>query len=244
MQNSTYIALSSQMALQRQMDVIANNLANQSTPAFKGEEMLFSQYLISPPGNGPLAFVQDSGTARDMRQGPLTSTGNALDLAISGPGYFGVQTPLGTRYTRNGHFVLSPEGEVVTGDGFPVLTAGDQPLALPTNTRTITVARDGTVSVSTDGTTAATQAGRLQVVDFPSPQEVTPAANGLWVTSQTPQPTGASVQQGMIEESNVQPVVELTRMMAVARASGNITNFLNEESQRRNNAISQLGKFS
>lgn len=244
MENPTYIALSSQMALQRQMDVIANNLANQTTTAFKGEEMLFSQYLITPPGNGPLAFVQDNGTARDTRQGPLSTTGNPLDLAISGSGFFSVETPLGTRYTRNGHFVLDPQGEVVTGDGYPVLGAGDQPLAVPTNTRSLTVAQDGTVSAAVDGTSAASQIGRLQLVDFAEPQAVTPGANGLWVTDQTPQPATATVQQGMLEDSNVQPVVELTRMMAVVRASANVKNFLDEEDQRRSNAIDRLGKVS
>jgi flagellar basal-body rod protein FlgF len=243
MQNPTYVALSSQMALQRQMDVIANNLANQTTPAFKGEEMLFSQYLIAPPGNPPLAFVQDRGTARDMRQGPMSNTGNPLDLAIAGNGYFAVGTPLGTRYTRNGHFVLDPDNQVVTSDGYPVLAGGDQPLALPQNTRTVTVARDGTVSVSIAGTPAATVVGQLQLVDFDVPQAVTPGANGLWVTDQPPQPAAATVQQGMIEESNVEPVVELTRMMAVARASGTIKNFLDEESQRHSNAIDRLAKI-
>src|SRR6185437_11408288 len=120
MENATYVALSSQMALQRQMDVVANNLANASTPAFKGEEMLFSQYLVQPRGGSPLAFVEDSGTVRDLRQGPIAKTGNPLDLAIAGQGYFAVQTPLGARYTRNGHFQLDSQGQIVTSQGYPV----------------------------------------------------------------------------------------------------------------------------
>jgi flagellar basal-body rod protein FlgF len=244
MQNATYIALSSQMALQRQMDVVANNLANLATPAFKGEEMLFSQYLVRPPGNGPLAFVQDVGTARDMRQGPLSRSGNPLDLALEGPGYFAVQSPLGVRYSRNGHFQLDAEGQIVTNTGYPVLADSGQPLVVPPNTRTITIAPDGTVSLSQSGTSQQSVIGKLQVVDFPAPQAVTPGANGLWVTDQTPQPATAKVQQGMIEESNVQSVVELTRMLSVARASQSIKNFLDEESQRQRNAIDKLGKVS
>jgi flagellar basal-body rod protein FlgF len=245
MENATYIALSSQMALQRQADVVANNLANLSTPAFKGEEMLFSQYLIRPPGNGPLAYVQDSGTVRDLRQGPITKTSNPLDLALQGSGYFAVQTPLGIRYTRSGHFQLDAQNQVVTSQGYAVLSKDDQPLQVPQNARDITVATDGTISVSQDGTTAQTKIGTLQVADFAVPQTVIPGANGLYVTDQAPQPaTGASVQQGMLEESNVQPVVELTRLLSVSRANGSIKSFLDEESKRQLDAIDKLGKVS
>jgi flagellar basal-body rod protein FlgF len=244
MQNASYIALSSQMALQRQMDVVSNNMANLATPAFKGEAMIFSQYLVKPAGTGPLAFVQDIGTVRDLRQGPLTRTGNPLDLALEGKGYFAVQSPLGVRYSRSGHFQLDAQGQMVTDDGFPVLGDSGQPLIVPPNTRTITVAPDGTVSLSSDGTTASSLVGKLQVVDFAAPQAVAPGANGLWVTDQTPQPAAATVQQGMIEESNVQPVVELTRMLSVVRASQSVKNLLDEESQRQSNAIDKLSKVS
>jgi flagellar basal-body rod protein FlgF len=244
MQNATYIALSSQMALQRQMDVVANNLANASTPAFKGEEMLFSQYLVQPRGGSPLAFVEDSGTVRDLRQGPIAQTGNPLDLAIAGRGYFTVQTPLGARFTRNGHFQLDSQGQIVTSQGYPLLGLSGQPIIIPGGTHGIAVAADGTVSVGQDGSAQQASLGTIQIVDFPAPQAVTPAANGLWVTDQTPQPATATVQQGMIEESNVQPVVELTRMMSVARESGTVKNFLDEEDQRRSNAIDKLSKVS
>jgi len=245
MENATYVALSSQMAIQRQMDVVANNLANASTPAFKGEEMLFSQYLVRPSGQrSPIAFVQDAGTVRDLREGPITQTGNPLDLAISGHGYFAVQTPLGVRYTRNGHFQLDSQGQIVTSQGYPVLTNSGQPLVVPANTHGITVATDGTVSVGQDGSGQQAALGQLQLVDFPAPQAVTPAANGLWVTDQTPQPATATVQQGMLEQSNVQPVVELTRMLSVARESGTVKTFLDEEDQRRGNAIDKLSQVS
>lgn len=244
MQNASYIALSSQMALMRQMDVVANNLANASTPAFKGEEMLFSQYLVQPPGSSPLAFVEDAGTVRDLRQGPLAKTGNPLDLAIAGQGYFAVQTPLGTRYTRNGHFQLDSQGQIVTSQGYPLLSVAGQPLVIPANTHGIAVAADGTISVGQDGSAQQAAIGQLQLADFPAPQAVTPGANGLWVTDQTPLPATASVQQGMIEDSNVQPVVEITRMLQVARQSGTVKNFLDEEDQRRSNAIDKLSKVS
>jgi flagellar basal-body rod protein FlgF len=245
MENPTYIALSGQMAMMRQMDVVANNLANLSTPAFKGEEMLFSQYLAQTPGSSTLAYVEDAGTVRDLRQGALSKTGNPLDFAIQGSGYFTVQTPLGARYTRNGHFQLDSQGELITSQGYQVLSDSGQPIVLPPNARDFTVATDGTISVSQAGSTAQPILGKLQVVDFASPQAVTPAANGLWVTDQTPQPsTTATVQQGMTEESNVQPVVELTRMLSVSRAASNFKTFLDQEDQRRGNAIDKLSKTS
>ncbi len=243
MQNASYIAVSGQMAISRQMDMIANNLANLSTPAFKGEEMLFAEHLVKVPGGTSLAFVEDAGTVRDLRQGSLSSTGNPLDFAIQGSGYFTVQTPLGQRYTRNGHLQLDNQGELVTSQGDLVLSAAGQPIVLPPNSLGITVAPDGTVSVSQAGTSQQPVLGQLQIVDFASPQAVTPAANGLWVTDQAPQPsTTATVQQGMVEQSNVQPVVELTRMLSVARATGSYKNFLDEEDQRRTGAFDKLGK--
>ena len=245
MQNASDIALSGQMAVQRQMEVIANNLANASTPGFKGEEMLFSQYLVRPGGNSsPLAFVEDSGTARDLRQGPISKTNNPLDLAISGQGYFAVQTPLGARYTRNGHFQLDSQGEIVTTDGYPLISASGQPIVVPQGGGGITVAPDGTVSAGQPGTTQQATIGTVQLVDFAVPEAVTPGANGLWVTDQTPQPATATVQQGMLEGSNVQPVVELTRMLSVTRESGMVTSFLTEEDQRRSNAIDKLSQVS
>ncbi len=206
--------------------------------------MLFSQYLITPPRERPPRLRPGQRPTRDTTPGDRSAqTGDPLDLAISGSGFFSVETPLGTRYTRNGHFVLDPQGEVVTGDGYPVLGAGDQPLAVPTDTPVSPWPRTAR-SAAVDG-----QVGRQP--DRPSPTRrlcgtpgVTPGANGLWVTDQTPQPATATVQQGMLEDSNVQPVVELTRMMAVVRASANVKNFLDEEDQRRSNAIERLGKVS
>lgn len=246
MQNATYVALSSQIALQRQMDMIANNMANMSTTAFKGEEMLFSQYLVQPRGTQPIAFVQDVGTVRDMRRGPVTRTSNPLDVALDGPGYLAVQTPLGTRYTRNGHLKVDALGQIVTSQGDPVLSDAGAPIPLPSNAKSVTIGADGSISVTQDGSTSASSIGKLQVANFAQPQLLTPSANGLYVTDQTAEPAGSSttVQQGMIEDSNVQPVVELTRMMAVSRASGSIKDFLDEESTRQRNAIDKLAKFS
>jgi flagellar basal-body rod protein FlgF len=237
MDNSTSIALSSQLALQRQMDVIANNIANLSTPAYKGEEMLFTEYLARVPGGTPLSFVQDAGTARDMRQGPLAKTDNPLDIALQGKGYLEIQTPDGTRYTRNGHLALDTQGELVTTDGDQVLSATNQPIIVPPDAGSVTISQDGTVSTSQG------VIGQMQVVDFANPEAMAVAAGGLYVTDQTPQPaTSTKIVQGMIEQSNIQPVLEMTRLMAAARAVGAARDFVNGQATLQQNAIDKLGK--
>jgi flagellar basal-body rod protein FlgF len=237
MDNSTSIALSSQLALQRQMDVIANNIANLSTPAYKGEEMLFTEYLARVPGGAPLSFVQDAGTARNMRQGPLAKTDNPLDIALQGNGYLEVQTPDGTRYTRNGHLALDSQGELVTTEGDQVLNAANQPIIVPPDAGSVTISQDGTVSTNR-GVIA-----QIPVVDFANPEAMAVAAGGLYVTDQTPQPaTNTKIVQGMIEQSNIQPVLEMTRLMAAARAVGAARDFVNGQATLQQNAIDKLGK--
>lgn len=237
MENATYVALSSQLALQRQMDVLANNIANLSTPAFKGERMLFAEYLAQVPGGQSIAYVQDVGTSRDTRQGPLSRTGNPLDVALQGDGYIAVQSPAGPRYTRNGHFQLDAQGQLVTSQGYPVLGEGGQPVTLPPGASGISIAPDGTIA------TRQGVAGRLQVVDFAQPQALLAKAGGLYATDEAPQPAaGTRLMQGMIEESNVQPILEMTRLMAAARSVGAAKEFIDGESERQRNAIDKLGK--
>jgi flagellar basal-body rod protein FlgF len=239
MQAASYIALSSQMALHRQMDVVANNLANSSTPAFKAERMMFAEFLNRGAANQPISLVQDLGTVRDTKQGPITRTGNPLDFAVQGDGYLKVGTPLGTRYTRNGRFQLDGTGQVVTAQGYPVLGETDQPLTVPTDASEITVTRDGTV------TTSQGEAGRLGVVRFANERDLVPAAGGLYVTEATPLAApDAVVQQGMIEESNVESVVEMTRMMDIAHNFSFAKDLGDGENDRTRSAIEKLGKVS
>jgi flagellar basal-body rod protein FlgF len=237
MQSATYVALSSQMALRRQMDVVANNIANAATPSFKGEHMMFAEYLGKAQNGQRMSFVQDLGTYRETKQGALTRTGNPLDIALDGEGYLKVQTPLGIRYTRNGRLQLDAAGQAVTAQGYPVLAEGDTPLIVPTDARDITVTRDGSL------TTEQGQAGKLAVVKFANENDLAPASAGLYVTQATPVPApDTAVMQGMVEESNVQPIVEMTRMMTVAQNFASANNLLQAESDREKSAIDKLGR--
>ena len=133
------------------MDVIANNIANMNTPSYKGEKMMFVEYLVEPQKDQPLSFVQDFGMIRDMTEGPLASTNNPLDMAISGDGFFTVETENGARYTRSGRFQLDREGQIVNQLGHPLLTAGGQPILVPSGSGPITIASDECVPKNKNG---------------------------------------------------------------------------------------------
>jgi len=238
MDNPSSVAMSGQMARQRQIDVIANNIANLNTTAFKGEEMIFAELLQNTAGGGSVAYVQDSGTMRDWSQGPLTRTGNTLDVALQGAGFLEVETAQGVRYTRDGRLKLDATGQLVTLDGLPVLGGGEQPIIVPPGSTGITIGEDGTLS------TAQGQVGKLNVVTFDNLQALTAEASGRYDTDQTadPAPADTKVEQGMLEESNVKGVVEMTRLMNASRAAGAAKTFQDGESDRHKNAIDRLAK--
>ncbi len=213
MDTTAYIGLSRQIALQNRLDVIAGNIANVDTTAYKAEELRFETVWEPSGGAQHLAFVQDVGHIRDLRDGAMRATGNPLDFAISGPGYFTVQTKNGPAYTRAGQFELSPDGQLVNASGLPLLDENGTPVTIPEGSGEISLAADGTIS-GRDGPIA-----RIQIVDFQNPQLLERLGDGLYRTKQAPQPVAnAKLEQGVIEESNVEPVLEITRMMETVRA--------------------------
>lgn len=237
MSTANAIMLSSQIIVMREMDVIANNLANASTTGFKGEHPLFSEYLAQAAGAGPSSFVQDAGTARDLSQGPIAKTSNPLDLAIQGDGYFAVSTPNGVRYTRNGRLQLDANGQLITGQGYSLLDSTGNPISLPTDATNISVGQDGTISTSQG------VAGKLQLASFANPRALAPVAGGLYVTNQAPQPaTSTTVQQGALEQANIQPIIEITHLMAAEHSVVSAKDYTSTEATRISNAIDRLGK--
>lgn len=213
METTTYIALSRQMMLRRRMDIIANNVANMTASGFRAETLLAEQVPVSAGERQTINFVQDVALVRDLTPGAMIPTSNPLDLAIEGQGYFVVGTEEGERYTRSGQFRLNDLGEITTASDHSVLDDGGAPLAIPAGAGPITIAPDGTVS------TPDTVIGRLALVNFDDPQTMEKAGEGLYRTDQAPQPAvDARVIQGMIEGSNVRPVVEMTDMMSTLRA--------------------------
>src|ERR1017187_7645878 len=189
MDNSLLVSLSQQLAAYRSIDVIANNPANASTPGFKREAAKFEEFIVqvrpAEDQTAPqsLSFVKDAGVMRDLGQGELRSTGAPLDFAINGKGYFTVQTPAGMRYTRDGHFTLDQNGQLVTSDGYPVQGDGGA-ITITPDDGNVSVGPDGTISSILNG--ASNQIGKLQIVDFANERTMIKQGANLYTTSQTP----------------------------------------------------------
>ncbi len=236
MENPGYIALSRQMVLRRETEVLANNLANLTTPGFKGESMLFVEHLKRTNHKEKVRFVQDIATVRDLKPGPLTHTGSPLDLAIRGPGYFAVETAAGERYTRAGGFALDAEGRIVNAHGQALLDDGGAPLSVPTEASDVTIAQDGTVS------TDQGEVGRIRLVRFDDPQALKKLQQGLYsAAGQAPLPVeNPDIQQGKLERSNVAGVVEMTKLIATVRSYQSAAKLADQEHQRQRRAIDAL----
>jgi len=217
MNSGYYAACTGLMSRTQALDTIANNLANVSTAGFRGSHNVFSSVLATT-GETPLSVLnQDendygvlSGTQLDTSQGALVPTGNDLDLAMEGPGYFEVQTVSGPVYTRGGNFRVSPQGQLITAAGDPV-TGENGPIRIIGQP----------VSISADGTISANGAisGRLKLVEFASTANLQ-SAGGTYYTA----PAGAAipakssqVRQGMLESSNVNPVTSVVELITAQR---------------------------
>jgi flagellar basal-body rod protein FlgF len=239
MQAAVYVAMSRQEALERAMEVVSNNLANASTSGFKGRQMLFQDYLQPGPNGQQIAYVREAGTTRDLRQGDLKMTGNTLDMALEGGGYYSVSTGAGPRYTRNGSFQTTPSGQLVTAQGDQVIDNSGNPIALPTTQGPVLIGQDGTISKN------GIRVAKLGVVSFDTPQTLVEEQQGLYTTDATPNPdTTTTVHQGAIEMSNIQSVVEITRMMGIQGAYGDTIQVMNSEDTRMKNAIDKLSRVA
>ncbi len=242
MENALLIGLSRQVALGRELDVIANNMANVTTNGFKARSSRFRQYLMPvasaetfPRADRRLSYVIDAGTPLDTRSGAIEHTGNPLDVAIKGDAFLVVQTPGGERYTRNGALEINPQGQLVTSDGHPVL--GDNgPIAFTPQESGFNIAPDGTVT-SNQG-----QRGRLRLVRFDNAQSLRNQGANLFASAAQAQPAGntSRLQAGAIERSNVKPVIEMSRLIEVNRSYASIANMMGRIDELRRTAISRL----
>lgn len=244
MDTTSTIALSRLMSQQRAMEVTASNLANATTPGYRTERMQFSDWLVrepagsEPSGGRMISYTQDRATWRVEQAGPLTQTGNPLDLAITNPdAWLTVQTANGPRLTRAGHFSLSANGQIVDSDGNALLGQAGQPLTLGPSDTNITVAGDGTLSTENG------QVGQIGVVTPNGTSGLQAEGDRLFATSAgtNTQPAAAPrVVQGAIEESNVQPIAELTGMMSALREFQFATQFVQGEADRQQAAIDKI----
>ncbi len=242
MDNNTAIALSSLVVKQRAMDIVAGNLANMSTPGYRAERPVFADWLqseantSSPRGERTLAFVQDRATWRDRAEGTLTHTGNPLDLALSGNGYFSVQTPAGVRLTRAGRFTLQANGTIADESGNPLLDVTGQKLTVPAGDTNLTIAGDGTLSTRESG-----QIGKIGVVAPKDLNRMTAEGSRLFRADVATAPVATpKLVQGAVEDSNVAPIAELTRMLTVQREFEFTTQYVEAEGSRHQTAIDKI----
>ena len=239
MENTIFIGLSRQMALRRQMDVVANNMANMNTTAYKRQTVLFQEYLVDAGTDGETSYVIDYGLARDITEGRLEKTDNPFDIAITGRGYLVVETEEGPRYTRNGRLHLNEEGVLVASSGDPVLGQDGSEVVISAADGAIEIAADGTIS------TLLGVIGRLDLVTFENSQALQPGAAGLYNTEETPIPaTDARIRQGLLERSNVEPIVEMTNMINVLRSYQSSQKLLDTDHDLIRKAIESLAATS
>jgi flagellar basal-body rod protein FlgF len=237
-----YVVLSRLAAQRRATDVLASNIANANTPGFKATQAVFAQHVAQQqgatvPGGRDLAFTIDRATWRDFTPGPMSHTGNPLDLGLSNEGFFAVQTPNGERFTRAGRFTLSPDSQIVDAAGNPVLGEGGQPLTLPPGDVRIEVKGDGTVQ-SESG-----PIGRLRVVRFEDPQKLQAEGDRNFVAPEGVEPLPVQqpgVVQGAVEDSNVHPIAELTRLTAGMREFEFAAQFVEKEGERLTSAVERI----
>ena len=229
------VATSRLAAQERAIDVIATNVANMNTPGFKAERMQFSDWLDRQRDGSSIAYTQDRATWHELSPGPLHQTGNPLDLAIAGDGYFSVSTPAGPRLTRDGRFGVMPDGTIANSAGQALMDMSGRAIHLsPTDTQ-LTVSGDGTLS-SQNGVLAT-----IGVVTPRDPMQLIAEGGTLFRSgSNTTQVAKRQVVQGEIEESNVQPVAEMTRLIEGERTFQFLTQYVQAESDRANNAINKI----
>ena len=243
MDNALRIGLSRQMALKTRMNVIANNLANINTAGFKRDTVHMEEFRMPVAQmtelrgrDKALSYVHDRAVLNNMSAGSMKQSGNELDVAINGKGWFSINTPSGERYTRNGEFKLNNEGTLVTNDGFPGLGSGG-PISFGPNETQITIARDGTIS-SSEGVK-----GQIRVVTFNEEQNLNKEGFNLFKTDEQPTPVEQpNLMQGMVEGSNVKPVLELTTMIETTRAYVNQAQLLKKSEELKTDAMNKLAQ--
>jgi flagellar basal-body rod protein FlgF len=249
MQNTLLIGLSRQMVLERQMDVVANNVANINTTGYKADRSLFEEYLRSNAhednfvqSDRRLSFVQDRATFRDYSQGPTEETKNPLDVAIDGSAFLVVQTPAGERYTRDGNLQINNQGQLVTQSGYPVLGNSGPVVFQPTD-KEISIASDGNVTVLEGTNRIDSVRGKLRMVSFAQAQKLLKEGSNLYAAGEgnAPQPdTTSQLRQGFIEKSNVNSVTEMSRMIEITRTYTQISSLLQQQSDLHKSAIEKL----
>ncbi len=238
MENSIYLGLSRQMVLRTNMDIIANNVANMNTSGYRAQNTLFQEYLSDPRGaDDELSFVFDRGQYQISEPGSLTFTGNQLDIALEGPGFIGIQTPGGDiEYTRDGSFQIDGAGLLVTQAGYRVASSGGGDIIIPADSTEVNIDDKGVIS-NQDGAL-----GQIMISEFENIQNMEQRGNNLYAidAAEAAPALETRVKQGLVEGSNVKPVVEMTQMIETLRDYQSVQRVMESENERLRTAIQRL----
>jgi flagellar basal-body rod protein FlgF len=241
MENALLVGLSRQITLQRNLEVIANNVANMNTTGFKARTVNFEEFISPtaradtlPSTNRRVSYVADQGTDLDLSNGAVEQTGNPLDIALRENVLLGVETQSGFRYTRNGSLSLNEIGTLVTSDGERVLVGGG-PIQLNPGKTGVSISSDGTIETD-DG-----PIGRLELYEVTDPSQLTNlGANTYGSRTQLPEANSPRIVPGALERSNVQPIIEMSRLIEVNRAYSSLASMQQRLDETRRSAVERL----
>jgi flagellar basal-body rod protein FlgF len=237
MENPIYIGLSRQAQLRREMGVVANNIANMDTTAFKRQININQAYNERIRYGEKLAFVIDIGTAMDLQEGGFKVTGNSTDLGLRGQGFFQIDDGTSVKYSRNGSFAMDDQNRLVTKQGHLVLDDNARPIVLPGAGTSLTIANDGLITYDD------VEVGRLGVVEFDNPDQLKASRDSLFISDEPARPAeNTRILQGSLESSNVNPIVEMTEMIEIHRTYDSVKRLMDKENERQTQVAQRLAR--
>ena len=241
MQSSFYVGLSAQTTIERRLTSVAHNIANMNTAGFRAEGVTFDT-VLSQTGETPVAFATQGSDFIDRRSGELTKTDNPLDVAVQGDAWFAVKTPQGTAYTHDGRMRMSPTGQLLSVNNYPVLDAGGTGLILDPSAGPPVISADGML------TQKGAQVGAIGLFSIDPTAKLSRADNSGVIPDQAATPvldfTNTGVVQGFVEGSNVNPVLEMAKLIEVQHALDGVTQANTTADTSLQDAIKSLGSNS
>jgi len=238
MQNGLYVALSAQVALERRLETIASNVANMNTPGYRADGVSF-EAQVAKAGDNRISYVSSGAGFISQNSGALITTGNPFDVAVQGDGFFAINGPAGVIYTRDGRMKLSDTGALETINGNAVLDAGGSPIQLDSGGAAPTIGADGMINQN------GRQVAAIGLFALDGNAKLTRAGNSGFTTDKPAEPildfTQNGVVQGAIEGANVNPIQEMTKLIAVTRSFDGVNNEVTQTENSVTDAIKTLG---
>ena len=241
MQSNFYVGLSGQIAIEKRLQSVANNIANLNTVGYRGDGVNFST-ILSNAGDRPVAFSSEGADYISRREGELTKTDNTLDVAVRGEGFMAVKTPSGIVYTRDGRMKMAPTGELMSLNGYPVLDAGGTGILLNPDGGAPSIAPDGMISQG------SSQIGAIGLFSIDPAAKLTRGSNSGVVPDIAPTPVldfnSNGIQQGFVEQSNINPVLELAKLITIQHSLDSVSQLNSTAESSIGDAIKTLGGSS